>query len=280
MEGFPKKCVAKRTVPREPGSCPPTVLSGPHIPYEPFPGTTPPLGRGAGPPPLDTLTPLGILHAVPPSRPLPPEPPPLSATTPAQRRRAQRAQTRRAILDATEALLLEGGVENFSIRRLVGACGYTAPTVYQHFGDKDGLLDALLEEHFKRLERRLKRLPSDGDPVAVLRARALAYIRFGFKNPEDIRLLNSLRGRHAELPESTAGTRVLLERPWLELWEAGRLRAGDWRSAAQALGAICYGIMLGRMEAPDHDWSKTLAEDAIDALLRGLVIPDAEGNPR
>ena len=36
-----------------------------------------------------------------------------------QRRSEQRAQVRRSILDATEALLLEEGEERFSIRRLV-----------------------------------------------------------------------------------------------------------------------------------------------------------------
>ena len=49
----------------------------------------------------------------------------MTATTPAQRRETQRAQTRRAILAATETLVLEGGVDQFTIRRLVAACGYT-----------------------------------------------------------------------------------------------------------------------------------------------------------
>jgi len=62
-----------------------------------------------------------------------------------QRRSAQRAQVRRAVLDATESLLLEAGEEQFSIRRLVERCGYTAPTIYHHFGDKKGLIDALLD---------------------------------------------------------------------------------------------------------------------------------------
>ena len=204
----------------------------------------------------------------------------MTATTPAQRRETQRAQTRRAILAATETLLLEGGVDRFTIRRLVVACGYTAPTIYQHFGDKDGLLDALVDERFERLARRLRRLLAGDDPVETLRALALAYVRFGLRHPEHVRLLSTLRARQHTPPRSTEETRVLLEKPWLELWQAGRLRAGNWRSAAQALGATCHGIVMGRIEAPDHDWSKTLAEDAIDALLRGLVIDGEEGSSR
>ena len=57
------------------------------------------------------------------------------AETPAERRRLrQRTDAQRAILDATEALLVEDGYEQFSMRRLVERCGYTAPTIYRYFG--------------------------------------------------------------------------------------------------------------------------------------------------
>ena len=93
--------------------------------------------------------------------------------TPAERRRSQqREEARRAILDATEALLVEDGYEQFSMRRLAARCGYTAPSIYHHFGDKQGLLDALLEERFQRLLVRLRRVRTEGDPVDTLRAQA------------------------------------------------------------------------------------------------------------
>ena len=66
------------------------------------------------------------------------------------RRSRHREEARRAILDATEAILLEDGVELFSIRKLATRCGFTAPTIYHYFRDKDGLIDALLEERFSR----------------------------------------------------------------------------------------------------------------------------------
>ena len=39
------------------------------------------------------------------------------------------------------------------------------------------------------------------------------------------------------------GQVLALERAWSELWEAGRIRAGEWRSASQALWAMASGIM-------------------------------------
>src|SRR3972149_293778 len=81
-------------------------------------------------------------------------------TSPAELRRPrQREQARRAILDATEALLLEAGSDGFSMRRLAERCGYTTPTIYHYFEDKPALIDALLEGRFAGLLRRVRRGP-------------------------------------------------------------------------------------------------------------------------
>jgi len=198
----------------------------------------------------------------------------------AQRRTEQRAQVRRRILDATEALLLAEGEERFSIRRLVERCGYTAPTIYHHFGDKKGLIDALLDERFGRLARQMKRVPRDGDPVGYLRAMALAFVRFGLKNPTHHRLLFAPRAQQHAPPRSALEVQEMLEQAWTELWEAGRLRAGDASAAGQALFCLLYGLTSRRIARPEHDWSKTGIEDAIDALLRGLVTEEPAKNGR
>ena len=198
----------------------------------------------------------------------------------AQRRTEQRAQVRRTILDATEALLLEEGEERFSIRRLVERCGYTAPTLYHHFGDKTGLIDALLDERFERLARQLKRVPRGDDPVAYLRAMGLAFVRFGLRNPTHHRLLFAPRARQHAPPRSALEVQEMLEQAWTELWEAGRLRAGDAGSAGQAMFCLLYGVTDRRIARPDHDWSAAGIENAIDALLRGLVAEEPARNGR
>ncbi len=195
------------------------------------------------------------------------------ARTSQDRRREQRAQVRRAILDATEALLLEGGYEAFSIRRLVERCGYTAPTVYHHFGDKKGLLDTLLEESYAKFAPNLRRAGRVDDPLEKLRGVAKAFVRFGIRHPNHYELLYIPREPDHVPPASVDEVRVELDQAWTELWEAGRLRSGDRESAAQALWTLCHGVISGHIHRPDVEWSKTLADDAIDALLRGLVDP-------
>jgi AcrR family transcriptional regulator len=197
-----------------------------------------------------------------------------------QRRSEQRAQVRRSILDATEALLLEEGEERFSIRRLVERCGYTAPTIYHHFGDKEGLIDTLVDERFERLAQQLKRVPRGGDPVGYLRAIGRAFVRFGLRNPTHHRLLFAPRAQQHAPPRSAQEVQEMLEQAWTELWEEGRLRAGDAAAAGQALFCLLYGLTDRRIARPAHDWSKTGIEDAIDALLRGLVAPEPAKNGR
>jgi len=72
----------------------------------------------------------------------------MSASTAQERRERQRGEARRTILDAAGEIVMEEGAEAFSMRRLAARCGYTLPTIYHHFGDKQGLIAALLELRF------------------------------------------------------------------------------------------------------------------------------------
>jgi AcrR family transcriptional regulator len=198
----------------------------------------------------------------------------MSSETHEQRREAARDLARRAILDATQELLLEVGYDDFSIRRLVERCGYAAPSIYHYFGDKDGLLGALIDERIQKLTAQLKRVPRGADPVANIRGLALAFVRFGMKNPEHFRLLFTPRAGDQTPPPSGEEARRLIEATLTELWNAGRLRCGDPQTAGQALSVLCQGLVWSRIARPDYAWGKTLNEDSIDALLRGLVASD------
>ena len=168
---------------------------------------------------------------------------------PAERRRLQsRADARRAILDATEALLVEDGFEAFSMRRLAERCGYTAPTIYHYFGDK------------QRLHRRscstsasgpdpLAQARADGgdDGVENLRAFSLAFARFGLRNPTFYALLAQRRASPTCPPPPAAEeARAMMERP---LDEARRRRAASPRTSRppqQIVWAFLHGFVLLR----------------------------------
>jgi len=194
--------------------------------------------------------------------------------TPAERRRlALREEARRAILDAAAALLVEGGYERFSMRRLAKRCRYTAPTIYHYFGDKQRLIDAVLEEHFQRILARLRRLRRGVDPAQSVRAQLATFVRFSLDNPTHYRLLSMARPDDAPPPPSAEAARALLEAPLEALRQGGRLRAGSVEEAVQVLWAVLHGVISLRITYPAEEWVPELEEVALDAMLRGLIAP-------
>jgi len=187
-----------------------------------------------------------------------------------RRRERHRADARRAILDATQALLVERGYEGLSMRRLASRCGYTAPTIYHHFGDKNGLIDALVEEHCSVLVETLEALPAGGSSVDRLRRVCLAFVEFGLSNAVHYFLLTVPREDDREEPPSAAAARVLFEEPLLRLSSEGQV-VGDYETAQQSLWALLHGLITLQWSRPDHDWSDHLTESAIDSIVRGLV---------
>jgi len=213
--------------------------------------------------------------------------PPIRA---AQRRRAQnRADARRTILDASEALLLEVGHEGFSIRRLVSRCGYSAPTIYHYFGDKTGLVDALLEERLlQALVAALRAVPTHTDPLVEARARYQAFARWGIEHPSQYRLLMEPRAEDAKPLPSGEEALALLQTPFERLAELGRLPRDQIDAVSQAIWACLHGLISLPVIRPDVDWQPDLVERSLDAVIRGWIRdervaadpPDASTLPR
>jgi len=191
----------------------------------------------------------------------------------AQRRQQNRAETRRAILDASEALLLERGLEGFSVRKLVERCGYSAPTIYHHFRDKEGLIDALLEQRLEVLTDELVRVPLVEDPVQNLRALTRAFAKFGLQHPTHYQLLMQVRGEGDRQIESAERARHLMETPIAQIAQRHWIELGDTDALSQAIWTMVHGIVSLRALRPDVDWKDELLEQSIEGLIRGWLTP-------
>ncbi len=197
---------------------------------------------------------------------------------PAKRRREQsRADARRIILDATEAILVEEGYERFSIRKLVDRCGYTAPTIYHYFGDKPRLLDTLLEERLENLVRELHEVSLEEDPVANMRATSHAFTRFGLQNPSHYMLLTMPRSPDTAPPPSAEKARAILAQPMSDLFDQGRLYCDSLDEARQVLWTCMHGLISLQLSRPDEDWAPGLVDAAIDSMIRGCIRPKPNG---
>jgi AcrR family transcriptional regulator len=87
--------------------------------------------------------------------------------------------TRTALLDACEALLLEGPVEDVTLPAVARRAGVTKPTAYSYFADNDALLAGFLE-HVR------DRIGMDHDTLATIAPAALhAAVLANYRRFED-----------------------------------------------------------------------------------------------
>jgi len=104
--------------------------------------------------------------------------------TPADRPLLQRD----AIVDAARALIVAGGLEALSLRRLARGMGVTAPALYAHVRDKQDLLRAVVDIEIEALAASFEKF-KDLDPLDRIRAHSRAYVAYARENPELFRVM-------------------------------------------------------------------------------------------
>jgi len=92
---------------------------------------------------------------------------------------------RQALIDATEQLLAERGVEGFSLREVARRSGVSPGAPAHHFGDAQGLLTTVATLAFDGLAEALEagNRRGGGDPLARLREQGIGYVEFALRFP-------------------------------------------------------------------------------------------------
>ncbi len=102
---------------------------------------------------------------------------------------------RRRVLAAAHALLTAKGIEAVDIRNVARAAGVGVATVYRRFGDKGGLMAALLDERERVFQDRLLGGPPPLGPGAAPRERLIAFLHaLAEMIDENLPLLRTLHG--------------------------------------------------------------------------------------
>jgi AcrR family transcriptional regulator len=116
---------------------------------------------------------------------------PLAAPRRVRARRGEGERLREEILDAVERILVEtGDAEQVSIRAVGQLVGVTAPSIYRHFSDKDVMVHEACQRAYDRFDNYLNESSAnETDPLSVIHAQALAYVRFAMDNPGQYRVL-------------------------------------------------------------------------------------------
>lgn len=174
------------------------------------------------------------------------------------------------IVEAAARLLAEGGTAAVTTRAVAREAGVQAPTIYRHFGDKDGLLDAVAELTMATYVAGKQEADESDDPVADLRAAWQRHLDFGLANPDLTRLL--LAPRHAGSPATTAGLEVLRTRV-RRVASAGLLAVPEER-AVQMVHAAGTGLVLTLLATPPAERDAALPASVMDAVLGAVLTTD------
>ena len=190
----------------------------------------------------------------------------------------------RHIARAAARLFATRGYDATPVRAIVEAAGVTKPTLYYHFGSKEGLAQALLTVPMTGLVASLRGvLDAGGDPVESLVRMTEAHLSFCRDDPDRVRFIyallfgplgTGLAGEMDRFRDALCGVMVEGIR---RLAGAGAIDPGRVEAFASAHRGL---IVISTMDFlfMDQALGTDLAGRIVDDLLRGFG-PGASDTP-
>lgn len=171
----------------------------------------------------------------------------------------------RLLRAAAEVLDETGGTA--STRAICERAGVTAPTLYHHFGNKQRLIDEVINYGVAQYLA----APDSGDPVADMRRGWDAHVRYGLENPTYYVLLH---GRiKVGVPCAVTGpAQETLGRLLAAAARQGLLTVPVATAATQILAAN-VGVTLTLIGQPEDARDPRLSTDVREAVLAKLLTP-------
>jgi AcrR family transcriptional regulator len=183
-----------------------------------------------------------------------------------------RMDTRETLLAAALKVLEEEGEAQFSTRAICTIANVTAPTLYHHFSNADGLLSAAIAEAFRQFLESKKAAVNSPEPETALRQGWDDYVRFAAARPRLYAAMMTRVLKGGTLPAAEQGAAVLTQRIQAIAAE-GRLvqsveAAADlvWASA-NAAALLFVTAQLRNAARPDPVVIDELRERTMQALL-------------
>jgi AcrR family transcriptional regulator len=190
--------------------------------------------------------------------------------------------TRERILKAAAELLAEGGSEAVSTRAVSARAGVQAPTLYRLFGDKQGMLDALISYGFDRYlaDKNVGHArpgKAEPGPIDVLRVGWDLHVEFGLTQPSLYALMYGGAAHPGQQPAAAKDAHQKLLDVMGQVAAAGVLRVPT-DTAAQMLQSAAIGVTLSLIANPDRPANAELSTRVRDAILAAITVGPDEGD--
>lgn len=190
-----------------------------------------------------------------------------------RRTRAAMQETRALLLATARQMFSELGYAHTSMDDLTARAGLTRGALYHHFGDKKGLLAAVVEQLDAEMDERLRAITDTAENAwDGFRQRCRAYLEMALE-PEIQRIV--LRDARAVLGGGSPEAQRHCIESMRQLIENLVLQGVFVRAQAQALAALIYGSLAEATvwiaEAENGDTRLAQASQAFDLLLRGVL---------
>ncbi len=175
---------------------------------------------------------------------------------------------RERVLAAALLMLDQEGRDSLTTRSVAAAAGVQAPALYRLFGDKRGLLNAVVEHGYAAYLREKGHRTPAADPLDELRAGWDLHVSFGLAHPAMYTLM--VAGAYpGETSSAEASGRVYLERKVRALALAGRLRVSE-EQAAQLMHASASGVVLTLLSLPQEKRDPGLSLLARESVMAAI----------
>ena len=184
------------------------------------------------------------------------------------------APIREKVLVQAMELLAKEGFDRFNVQRVLDGAGVSRATLYRHFPDVDGLIEAAMVEIFRqqidlnlRAARELVELSTDKEMFRDGIGRLLEALS---KTPVQVRILRAhtvvLGTSRPELGKAVATVQESLNDGWEEVVRSAQMRGLVRKDVdPRTVGVLVQSLSLGRIidevavkHMGDTNWAKAL----------------------
>lgn len=206
----------------------------------------------------------------------------MAKTTETAVRRGRSQKKRTAILGAARELFVQEGYELTSVDAIAARAGVSKRTVYDHFGDKERMHSAVLEEVTETLTSAVQAaLEGELKPGCDVRAGLLAFVRrvateaLPSSDYADFRRLTTNRSpRRRNFRSTAAGPKEMFVRRIEEFASEGVINTGHPRRAAEHFIALTFHLALDTLDPTESgawDAVDEVLVDGVDAFIRSYT---------